>query len=85
MPLFYRVLVGLNLFFAAALVLAVFLPLRQSVALRWGIEINDWTASFELLAALAADCSVIASFWPLRAHCVDVQIPLGRSVHCSGC
>lgn len=75
LPLIYRVLVGLNIFFAAMLVLAAFLPLHQSVALRWGIEINDWMASFELVAALGADSSVIASFWPLRTL-RGWQIPL---------
>ena len=71
----YRFLLVLNLFFPAALTVAAFLPLHQSVALRWAVEVNDWMSSIEVLATLGAVSSAIVSFWPLRAL-RGWQIPL---------
>jgi Stage II sporulation protein E (SpoIIE) len=63
-PLVFQVFLVFVLFYPVALVLAVFLPLPQSMAVRWWAEVNDWASTIEVLATLAALQSTIVSFWP---------------------
>ena len=74
-PYFYQGLVVLNLLYPAILLVAAFLPLHPSMALRWAIEVNDWPSTIEILGTLGAVSSALVSFWPPRAL-RGWQIPL---------
>ena len=67
LPLFYRFLVVLNLCYPLPLLIGVFLPLHQRMALRWTVEVSDWETSIEVLATLGAATSGFVSFWPVRS------------------
>jgi Stage II sporulation protein E (SpoIIE) len=74
-PHVFKMLIGINSYFWLALVVAAFLPLRASMALRWATEVNGWMSTIEVLATLAALLSVLVAFSPLRAL-RGSQIPL---------
>jgi phosphoserine phosphatase RsbU/P len=74
-PRVFRILIGINLYFWLALVVAAFLPLRASMALRWATEVNACMSTIEVVATLAALLSAPVAFWPLRAL-RGSQIPL---------
>jgi Stage II sporulation protein E (SpoIIE) len=66
-PRVFKILVGINLYFWLALVVAAFLPLRASMALRWATEVNAFMSTIEVVATLAALLSAPVAFSPLRA------------------
>ena len=74
-PRFFKIAIAVNLYFWLALIVAAFLPLRASMALRWATEVNGWMDTIEILATLAAVFSVPVAFWPLRSL-RNWQIPL---------
>lgn len=74
-PRFFKIAIGVNLYYWLALVVAACLPLRASMALRWWTEINDSMNTIEIVATLAAVFCVPVAFWPLRAL-RQWQIPL---------
>ena len=75
LPRFYRAMVVCNGFFPVALVVAVFLPVHASMALRWNVEISTLMTTVVVLVTMAAELSVVAAFWPLRSLRKG-QIPL---------
>ena len=74
-PLVFKILAGINFYYWLALVVAAFLPLRASMALRWATEVNASMSTIQVVATLAAVLSVPVAFWPLRAL-RGSQIPL---------
>jgi hypothetical protein len=74
-PLVFRIILGIDLFYPAALLVAGFLPLPAGVALRWHIEVEPTMATIELLSTVAAAFSAPVAFWPLRSLRKE-QIPL---------
>ena len=73
-PLVFRIILGIDLFYPASLLIACFLPLHAGVALRWHVEVEPTMTTIELLSTLAAAFSAL-SFWPLRSLRKE-QIPL---------
>lgn len=74
-PLVFRIILGIDLFYPAALLVAGFLPLHAGVFLRWHIEVEPTMATIELVTTLAAAFSAPVTFWPLRSLRKE-QIPL---------
>jgi hypothetical protein len=74
-PLFFRVILGLNLVFAILLFIAAFLPLQASVALRWFTEVQPTMDTIEVLVTVAAAFATPVAFWPLSAL-RNGQLPL---------
>ena len=66
-PIFFRIVLGINFFYPALLFVAALLPLRASVALRWFIEIQPTMTTIEVASTLAAAFSVPFAFLPLRS------------------
>ncbi len=66
-PLFFRVVLGINFFYPTVLFVAALLPLRASVALRWFIEVQPTMTTIEVAATLAAAFAVSFAFLPLRS------------------
>ncbi|MGP8253169.1 MAG: PP2C family protein-serine/threonine phosphatase [Terracidiphilus sp.] len=79
-PVFYWIVLGINFYFWAALVVAAFLPLRQSMILRWDTEVGFWMNTLQVVATLVAITCVPVAFWPLRAL-RGWQIPLAAVCH----
>jgi hypothetical protein len=66
-PIFFRVVIGINVFYPVALFVAALLPLRASVALRWFVEVQPTMTTIEVLATLAAAFATPFAFLPLRS------------------
>jgi hypothetical protein len=66
-PIFFRLVLGLNFIFPTVLFVAALLPLRSSVALRWFIEVQPTMTTIEVAATLAAAFAVPFAFLPLRS------------------
>ena len=74
-PVFYRIVIAINLYYWAALVVVSFLPLRLAMALRWDTEVDFWMNTIQVVATLLAITCAPVAFWPLRAL-RGWQIPL---------
>jgi hypothetical protein len=79
-PIFYRIVAGINVYYWAALTVTAFLPVRMSMALRWATEINFWMLTLQAGSTLAAITCVTVAFWPLRSL-RGSQIPLAVVCH----
>jgi hypothetical protein len=79
-PIFYLILIGINFYYWAALVLVAFLPLRLSMALRWDTEVAFWMTTIQVVATMLSVTCVSVAFWPLRAL-RGWQIPLAFVCH----
>ncbi len=79
-PFFYWIIIGINVYFWAALVVAAFLPLRLAMVLRWDTEVAFWMNTIQVVATLLAVTCVPVAFWPLRAL-RGWQIPLAAVCH----
>lgn len=66
-PIFFRAVIGINVFYPVALFVAALLPLRASVALRWFVEVQPTMATLEVVATLAAAFATPFAFLPLRS------------------
>ena len=66
-PIFFRLVLGINFFYPTVLFVAALLPLRSSVALRWFIEDQPTMTTIEVAATLAAAFAVPFAFLPLRS------------------
>jgi hypothetical protein len=66
-PIFFRLVLGINFFYPTVLFVAALLPLRSSVALRWFIEVQPTMTTIEVAATLAAAFAVPFAFLPLRS------------------
>jgi hypothetical protein len=66
-PIFFRVVLGINFFYPTVLFVAALLPLRASLALRWFIEVQPTMTTIEVAASLAAAFAVPFAFLPLRS------------------
>ena len=66
-PIFFRVVIGINVFYPAALFVAALLPLRASVAFRWFVEVQPTMTTIEVVATLAAAFAAPFAFLPLRS------------------
>jgi hypothetical protein len=75
LPKIYRAIVWTYAFFPVALVTVALLPLRQSMALRYGVEISYWMSTLNTLLTLGVVSAGLVAFWPLRAL-RGWQIPL---------
>jgi hypothetical protein len=67
MPRLFQAIVGINLIFALALEVAVFLPLKLSMELRWWAEVNPTINTIQILATLVSALTPIVAFWPMRS------------------
>jgi hypothetical protein len=66
-PIFFRIVLGINFIYPAMLCVAVFLPLRAGVALRWFIEVQPTMGSIEIVSTLVAALAAPFAFLPLRS------------------
>jgi hypothetical protein len=66
-PIFFRLVLGLNFIYPTMLFVAALLPLRASVALRWFVEVQPTMATIEVSATLAAAFAAPFAFLPLRS------------------
>ena len=66
-PIFFRLVLGINFFYPTVLFVAALLPLRAGGALRWFIEVQPTMTTIEVAATLAATFAVPFAFLPLRS------------------
>ncbi len=66
-PIFFRVVIGIDIFYPVGLFVAALLPLRAGVALRWFIEVQPTMTTIEVAATLAPVFAIPFAFLPLRS------------------
>ena len=70
-PIFFRVVLGVNFFYPVRLFMAALLPLRAGVALRWFVEVQPTMATLEVAATLAPVFAVPFAFLPFDPYAGD--------------
>ncbi len=66
LPRIFKAILAVNLVMPVLLLVAVFLPLRWSMMLRWQTELAPWANTIVVVATMAALLSLLFAFWPLR-------------------